>query len=50
MSFDDCADKFRQCAPFSIKPFSSEKVERVIELVAQLDQLEDAAEIIRLLG
>ncbi len=45
MSFDDCANKFRDCA----KSLDSGRVEKIIELVGQLEQLEDIREIIRLL-
>jgi 2-methylcitrate dehydratase PrpD len=50
MRFDDCAEKFRKCASLSIKPLSSDTVERVIDLIAQLEKLDDATEIIRLLA
>jgi 2-methylcitrate dehydratase PrpD len=50
MTFEDCANKFRDCAPSSIKPLSADTVERVIEMVKQIEGLNDAAEIIRLLG
>lgn len=45
MTFDDCARKFQDCAQ-SLDPG---KVEQIIELVGQLEQLDDIGEIIRLL-
>ncbi len=45
MSFDDCARKFTDCA----KNIGVRKIERIIELVGQLEKLEDVREIIRLL-
>ena len=45
MSFDDCARKFNDCA----KSLESKSVERIIDLVSRLEQLEDIGEIIRLL-
>ncbi|MBN2321798.1 MAG: MmgE/PrpD family protein [Acidobacteria bacterium] len=45
MSFDDCANKFRDCA----RILDSEHVERIIELVDRLEKLDDIREIIKLL-
>ncbi len=49
MTFEDCAEKFRECAACSIKPLSADTVDKVIEMVARLEKLNDANEIIRLL-
>jgi 2-methylcitrate dehydratase PrpD len=45
MSFDDCARKFTDCA----NNLDSNNIERIIELVGRLEQLDDIQEIIRLL-
>jgi len=50
MTFDDCAGKFRECSAYSIKPLSANTVDKVIELTRRLEQLDDATEIIKLLG
>lgn len=50
MTLEDCIKKFRDCAACSIKPLDGEKTEKVIELINRLESLDDAAEIIRLLG
>ncbi|HEX7475322.1 MAG TPA: MmgE/PrpD family protein [Dehalococcoidales bacterium] len=50
MSFTDCAAKFRECAPGSNKPLNGAKVDQIIELVGKLEELEDATEIIRMVG
>ena len=50
MTFKDCAVKFRECAACSIKPLPTDTVEKVIEMITQLEKLDDATEIIRLLG
>jgi len=50
MTFEDCAVKFRECASCSIKPLPADTVDRVIEMVGRLEKLDDATEIIRLLG
>ena len=45
MSFEDCARKFADCA----KDLDSERVERIVQMVAQLERLEDIGEMIKLL-
>jgi 2-methylcitrate dehydratase PrpD len=50
MTFDDCSKKFRECAACSIKPLPAEKVEKIIEIISQLEKLDDATEIIKMLG
>ena len=50
MTFEDCAAKFRECAAGSIKPLADDTVAMVVELIGRLDRLDDATEIIRLLG
>lgn len=45
MSFEDCARKFRDCA----KNLDAGRIDRIIQLVAQLEQLNDIGEIINLL-
>jgi hypothetical protein len=50
MNFEDCTKKFRECAAFAIKPLPSDNIDKVIEMVASLEKLDDAAEIIRILG
>jgi len=50
MSFEDIARKFRECAPSAIKPLKKETIEKVIGLAGRLETLDDAAEIIRLVG
>jgi 2-methylcitrate dehydratase PrpD len=50
MTFDDCATKFKECAACSLKPLTSRTVNRIIKLVRQLETLNDATEIIKLLG
>ena len=50
MKFDDCARKFRECSSYSQKGLSKETVEKIIESVTKLERLDDATEILRLLG
>jgi hypothetical protein len=50
MSFEDVTKKFRECAPCSIKSLGKDKTEKVIGMVGRLEKLDDATEIIRLLG
>ena len=42
--------KFRDCVSFSAKPVPQANIERVIELINQLEKVPDATEIIRLLA
>ncbi len=48
MSYDEAADKFRECATYSRWP--REKAERVIALVRELEDLRDARELTALLS
>jgi 2-methylcitrate dehydratase PrpD len=50
VSQSDVEAKFRDCVSFSHRPVRPENVERVIELVANLDKVDDATEIMRLLA
>ena len=50
MNFEDCTNKFRECAAFAIKPLSTDTVGKAIDMTARLEKLDDATEIIRLLG
>ena len=45
MSYEDCAAKFRDCA----KGLDPKRIEKIIELVRQLDRVDDIQELIRLL-
>jgi 2-methylcitrate dehydratase PrpD len=46
LSLEECAQKLRDCAHFSLKPVPEERVEHVIELVKRLETLPDATEVI----
>ncbi|MFC2071071.1 MmgE/PrpD family protein, partial [Chloroflexota bacterium] len=50
MSFDDCARKFRECSSCALKPLPAETVEKVIEMVRNLEELDDVREIIELVS
>ncbi|MBP1707627.1 MAG: PrpD [Chloroflexi bacterium] len=50
MAFNDLAAKFKECASRSLKQARSARINRVIEMIRQLDNLEDATEVIRLVG
>lgn len=47
MSWDDVADKFRQCASYGGHP--AEATERIVELVSGLDRQEDVGELVAFL-
>ncbi|OGA46435.1 MAG: hypothetical protein A3F74_09820 [Betaproteobacteria bacterium RIFCSPLOWO2_12_FULL_62_58] len=42
--------KFRDCVSFSAKPIPARNMERAMELIAELDEISDATEILRLLS
>ena len=50
MNFEDVTKKFRECAACSIKPLPADTVDKVIGMVGRLGKLNDATEIIRMLG
>ena len=49
MSQAQIEEKFRDCASFSLNPIGKTNIEKVIELVANLESISDAREITRLL-
>ena len=49
ISTEDLIAKFRDCANYSAKPLSKEKVDRAIDLVLNLEQVKDISEVIQLL-
>jgi 2-methylcitrate dehydratase PrpD len=46
----EIVDKFRDCVSFSAKPIPQANVERALELIDDLENLEDATEVVRLLA
>jgi hypothetical protein len=50
VKWDQLEAKFRDCVSFARRPAVRSGVERIIELVHDLDRLEDATEILNLLG
>lgn len=47
VTFDDCAAKFFDCAAYSVKHIPKDKLDRVVELIRQLERVDDVAEIVR---
>jgi len=50
LSFNDCAMKFLDCASYSTKPIAKSNMEKVIELIKQLENLDDVTEITQLIS
>lgn len=50
LTFDQCADKFRDCASYSVKKVSAQHINKVIELIRALENVGDVREIIKLLS
>lgn len=49
ISWQDLTDKFRDCASYSARPISKENIERIIEMISHLDEIDNIAEIIKFL-
>ena len=49
MTMEDVLEKFQNCLSYSAKPFSKENMDRIIELILNLEDVDDVNEIIRLL-
>lgn len=49
MTFDDCAEKFMDCASYGAPSVPQERLERVIELTRHLERMEDVSGIMALL-
>lgn len=50
MTMNDVTDKLRKCLPFSARPLPAQAVEKIIELVGSLEQVDDVTRIVRLLA
>jgi len=47
---EDIVQKFRDCALYSLKPLSAETVERIIDQILHLEDLDDVGQVIRMVG
>lgn len=45
MTFDDCVSKFLDCAAYSVKHIPDEKLDKVVELIKELERVDDVTEI-----
>jgi len=50
MTFSDCARKFRDCATYQGRKLPDRQIEKIIELIGQLEHVEDIVDIIKLLS
>jgi 2-methylcitrate dehydratase PrpD len=50
MTFEQCVNKFRDCASYSIKPLPEETISKIIESVEELEKMEDITEIIKMVS
>ena len=46
MSFDEVVNKFRGCMPFSIKPIPQKNIDRLVDIVRNLEQVDDVTVLI----
>ena len=49
MNWEECEDKLRKCAPFSVRPLTGQAVDQIVDKVRALEDISDVTEIIRLL-
>jgi 2-methylcitrate dehydratase PrpD len=50
MTYDDCAKKFRTCAPIALNPLPNDRIEEIIDLIRNLEKQEDGTLPIKLTG
>ncbi len=50
MSFDNCADKLRECSDFARKPLPANKVETIIDMIRHMEDIGDINTITEALG
>jgi len=50
MSWEELCEKFADCMGHAAKPVSAETTNNVIGMLADLEEVEDVGEIVRLLG
>jgi 2-methylcitrate dehydratase PrpD len=50
MTFDDCAKKLRECSTQSLRPLPLDMVDKLIDMVNKLEQLDDVADLIRIVS
>jgi len=50
MTFDDVMNKFYDCASHTVKPMSDENIHKLADSVQKLEEVDDVAEIMKLIG
>ena len=50
MSWEDLIEKFRDCVSYSVKPLSKEKVDKIINMVDKLEEVDDVSNLIKLVA
>lgn len=50
MSWESIIDKFWECASLAVKPIPKENLEKVVEMVSRLEELDDVSSVIRVLN
>ncbi|MFC1532681.1 MmgE/PrpD family protein [Thermodesulfobacteriota bacterium] len=49
MDMDECLEKFEKCVKYAHRPFSNEQVGRITRILSELENLEEASHLVRLL-
>jgi 2-methylcitrate dehydratase PrpD len=50
LAYEDIVNKFRDCLSYAAKPVARDNVEKVIDMVRKLEDVEDVGQIINLLA
>ncbi|MFC2020034.1 MmgE/PrpD family protein [Chloroflexota bacterium] len=50
MSWDTVINKFKECASYAVKPVPSENLEKVIEMVQRLEEVDNVSSIVQLIS
>ena len=50
LTWEEMATRFRSCVPFAARPLPAGKVEEIIRLVKDLEEVDDVTRIVKLLG
>ena len=49
MSMEECLGKFRKCAKYAFKPFTDSQLDRITDMLSNLEDVDDVRQLVRLL-
>jgi len=50
MTIEDCANKLQRCVSFSALPLKNDNIEKLIELISDIEENDDVTKIVALLS